>query len=88
MLYRSGLIALGALLLAACSGITVNTDYTLEQDFSRYDSFAWHPEGPPQTHSLDQVGGDIFDNRLRQLVEGNMQSKDKRICCGFIIVRA
>ena len=58
-----------ATLLTACATVNVNTDYALEQDFSGYRHYAWHPDGVQKTTSLDTMGGDIFDNRVRLAIE-------------------
>lgn len=57
-----------AITLSACSGVKINTDYAVEQDFSQYKRFAWHPDGVQPSKSLDTMGGDIYDSRVRRFV--------------------
>lgn len=61
--------------LAGCATITVTTDYALEQNFSGYRSYAWHPDGIEKTPSLDAMGGDIFDTRIRRIIEQTLADK-------------
>ena len=61
--------------LAACSTINITTDYALEQDFDDYTSYQWHPDGIKKTASLDLMGGDIFDTRVRRLIEQTIAEK-------------
>lgn len=72
------LTAIGALLLAACSTVTINTDFALEQDFSGYHTYAWHPDGVQSSAALDVMGGDIYDTRLRRAVEDTLTTKGMR----------
>lgn len=74
---RSVYLFLFSLLLAlgGCSTINVSTDYALEQDFSAYRNYQWHPDGIEKSASLDAMGGDIFDTRIRRLIEQTMASK-------------
>ncbi|MEH6552137.1 MAG: DUF4136 domain-containing protein [Pseudomonadales bacterium] len=58
-----------------CSGLTVNTDYAQEQDFSSYQSWQWHPDGPPQTADLNRMGSDIFDTRVKRLIDQDLAGK-------------
>jgi hypothetical protein len=69
------LIALAWACLAGCSSVTVNTDFALDQDFSQFHRYAWHPDGVKKSASLDALGGDIFDNRVRRAVEDILASK-------------
>lgn len=61
--------------LVACSTINVTTDYALEQNFDGYSSYQWHPDGIKKTASLDVMGGDIFDTRVRRLIEQTIAEK-------------
>ncbi|ROR94861.1 uncharacterized protein DUF4136 [Sinobacterium caligoides] len=58
-----------ALILAvtACSSYSVNSDYTEDYDFSQVKSFKWHQQ-PTDQASLNYLGGDIFDHRIRDYV--------------------
>ena len=61
--------------LSACSNITISTDYDVDHDFSGYETYQWHPSGPPQTADLNKVGSDIFDRRLTRLTEQKLADK-------------
>lgn len=69
------LIALTWAWLAGCSSVTVNTDFALDQDFSHYRTYAWHPDGIAKSDALDALGGDIFDRRLRKAMEDALAGK-------------
>ena len=61
--------------LCACTMVTVDTDFALEQDFNRYHSYQWHPDGVQQNASLDAMGGDIFDTRVRRVLQDTLHEK-------------
>lgn len=72
---RIASLLLVSLTLAACSTITVTTDYALEQNFGSFHSYAWHPDGVRNTRSLDLMGGDIFDTRIRRIINETLAQK-------------
>jgi hypothetical protein len=69
---------LATLSLTSCSTITVSSDYALEQDFSGYRQYAWHPDGIDKSASLEAMGGDIFERRVRRLIEAKLQALGMR----------
>ncbi len=68
----SGAAAL-TLVVCACGGIQVNTDYNPETDFSRYRTFAW-AEGSGGG-SDPRVTGDLMDQRFRRAIESELVSR-------------
>lgn len=69
------LLPLYLFLSSGCSTITVTTDYALEQSFANYHSYAWHPDGVQNSHALDVMGGDIFDTRVRRIINETLAEK-------------
>ena len=69
----------GALLIASCSNFTVDSDYTPETDFSAYKTYRWYSAKLRDPESLEFLGGDIFDRRVRTNIDSNLQAK------GFIL---
>ena len=70
--------ALGAaLLISACSGISVNQDFSPGADYSALTSWDWMPAG-------DREGGNplednpLLDGRIRSAIETQMQAKGFR----------
>ncbi len=61
--------------LSGCSTITVTTDYALEQNFGNYRGYQWHPDGTQKSKALDQMGGDIFDARIRRIINQTLAEK-------------
>jgi hypothetical protein len=61
--------------MVGCSTINITTDYALEQDFDGYRSYQWHPDGTAKSASLEAMGGDIFDTRVRRLLEQTLADK-------------
>jgi len=57
----------GALLVSACSGISISTDYDPQVDFSTFSTYTW----------VDSQSGvdNITDSRIRQSVDGAMAAK-------------
>lgn len=65
----------GALLLGACSNFTVDSDYTPETDFDSFTSYRWYSASLRDPKSLDFLGGDIFDKRVRENIDAQLQAK-------------
>ena len=66
-----GAVAL-TLVVCACGGVQVNTDYNPDIDFTRYRTFAW-AEG---SGSLDDPRlTDLVDQRFRRAVESELVSR-------------
>ena len=63
------------LLLAACSNFTVQTDYTPEIDFASFKTYSWYSATLRDPKSLDFLGGDIFDKRVRASIDNELQGK-------------
>lgn len=69
------LILLTVLAVAGCSTINVSTDYALEQNFSQYRTYQWHPDGVKKNAALDAMGGDIFATRIKRVTEETLAGK-------------
>ena len=67
-----GAVAL-TLVVCACGGIQVNTDYNPETDFTRYHTFAW-AEGSGSGGDL-RVTGDLMAQRFRRAIESELVSR-------------
>jgi len=62
-----------ALVVCACSGIQVNTDYNPEVDFSRYQTFAWAERAGSGDDAL--IDNELVDRRFRRAVESELASR-------------
>ncbi len=62
-----------ALLVSACGGIRVTTDFDPSTDFTRYRTFAWM-EGSGQSTD-PRVSGDLMDQRFRRAIESELVSR-------------
>lgn len=70
----------GLLFLAGCSSpVTVDSDYTPEIDFSGFKTYSWYNTALRDPKSLDYLGGDIFDKRVRYNIDAELQAK------GFVL---
>lgn len=67
-------------LLAACSTVSVSSDYTPETDFAAFKTYKWYHTKLRDPESLQYLGGDIFDQRVRHAINTVLQSK------GFVLV--
>jgi len=65
--------------LTACSSIEVSSDYALEHDFSNYHTYAWHPGEESAPGDLDRLGGDIFDKRVRKVINETLRARGLRL---------
>ncbi len=61
------------MVMSACSGIQVNTDYNPEVDFSRYQSFAWAERAGSGDDAL--IDNELVDQRFRRAVESELASR-------------
>ncbi len=62
-----------ALVVCACSGIQVNTDYNPEVDFSRYQTFEWAERAGSGDDAL--IDNELVDRRFRRAVESELASR-------------
>ena len=61
------------LVVCACGGIQVNTDYNPATDFTRYRTFAWaEGSGGGDDH---RVNNDLVDQRFRRAIESELVSR-------------
>ncbi|MDX1334480.1 MAG: DUF4136 domain-containing protein, partial [Gammaproteobacteria bacterium] len=66
-------ILLASLFLAACSTLTVQTDYNPEYDFSAIKTYQWVKT---EKHSDDvRVNNSLIINRVNKAINQNLQSK-------------
>lgn len=68
-------VFLSAVLAGCSSPVDINTDYTPETDFSAYKTYRWLNAEPREPGSLEVVGGDIFDKRMRHHVDRVLADK-------------
>ena len=61
------------LVMCACSGIQVNTDYNPETDFTRYQTFAWAERAGSGDDAL--IDNELVDRRFRRALEAEMASR-------------
>ncbi len=61
--------------VVGCSTINVSADYALDQDFSQYRSYQWHPDGVRENAALDVMGGDIFATRIKRVINETLAAK-------------
>jgi hypothetical protein len=67
------------LFITACSNFTVDSDYTPETDFDAFKTYSWYSAKLRDPQSLDLLGGDIFDKRVRYNIDQQLQAK------GFVL---
>ena len=67
---QRGLLLLGLALTAACSGISVNSDYMPGTNFTPYRTYGWMPNAPAPTPE-DR----LIDTRIRSAVEAGLAEK-------------
>ena len=65
--------------LVACSNFTVDSDYTPDTDFDSYKTYRWYDSEMRDPASLELLGGDIFDRRVRDSINAELRAK------GFIL---
>lgn len=64
------------ILISACSGVKVSTDYDSSADFSHLESFSWHV--PSQTEVTRYAQSDIMDKRIRRNIASGLVNKGYR----------
>jgi len=69
---RSAAAAAIALSLAACSGMTIRSDFNPQADFSKYTTYAWLPT--PQTGN-PRTDNAIVEGRIKNAVDAALQAK-------------
>ncbi len=69
--------ALGFLLLAGCTTLTVQTDYDTSYDFSTLKTYAWL-EGKPPSNDI-RINNSLIINRVVNAVNHNLQAKGYRL---------
>ena len=68
-----------ALVITACSTFSVDSDYTPETDVDAFKTYSWYSAKLRDPESLDFLGGDIFDKRVRYNIDQQLQAK------GFVL---
>jgi hypothetical protein len=69
-------VLLSILLLGACaSPFTVDSDYTAQTDFGALKTYNWYNGALRDPRSLEYLGGDIFDKRVRSNIDAQLQAK-------------
>jgi len=66
-------VAGSAVMLAGCSGISVNQDFQPGTDFAPYQEYAW------MTNQRAPSNDQFLDQRIRAAIEGEMQTKGYRL---------
>jgi hypothetical protein len=73
---RTAATAAIALSLAACSGISVRSDYNPQADFSKYTTYAWLPA--PQTGN-PRTDNAIIEGRIKSGVDAALAAKGYKL---------
>lgn len=73
--YHALTILTGMLFIAACSSFSVDSDYTPETDFDSFKTYNWYSTSLRDPASLEILGGDIFDKRVRHNIDTTLQAK-------------
>ena len=66
-------LAATLLIVAGCSGVSVNTDYDTGTDFQELHTYRWMPAGNPPFGSTG-----LWDQRIRRSVNSTLQAKGLR----------
>ena len=61
------------LVVGACSGIQVNSDFNPEVDFSQYETFNWAERAGSGDDAL--IDNELVDQRFRRAVESELASR-------------
>jgi hypothetical protein len=69
---RLFVVALVAVALPACSGISVDSVYDVQYDFTNLDSFTWAPKEPEQGADLPY---DLLDRWIKDSVDNTLAAK-------------
>ena len=75
-------VAIMAMLLAACSGLPVSTDYAPDVDFSGLKTYAWLAPPVKAVSSDPEADNDLVRQRIISAVDGQLQAR------GFVLVDA
>ena len=75
---RTGFAATAAfaVIMAACSGLTVNSDYDPSANFSAFQTYEWLPDAESDASELAQ--DPLVDRRIRAAIDNDLQSKGFR----------
>ena len=65
-----------AFVVAACSGLTVNSDFDPSANFSAFQSYEWLPDS--QSESAQMAQDPLVDRRIRAAIDNDLQSKGFR----------
>lgn len=67
--------ATAAAVVAGCSPVNVDRDYSLSYDFGQLDTYQWHPDGPLD-EDYRELGNDILHERIHEAVDNILEGKD------------
>jgi hypothetical protein len=73
--FRSGVLVLAVVAVAACSSVAVYHDYDVEADFTRYKTYQWVPSDPDSTlpgTDAALASNTLLDRRIRDAVDAAM----------------
>ena len=73
-LARSAALVTLVLAAAACSGVKYHTDYDTGIDFTKYQTFAWHPSGS-EVPDDPRFNGEIIARRIERSTEKALVAK-------------
>jgi len=69
-------LAAATVLLAACSGLSVVSDFDPSGNFSAYQTFEWLPDA--ETEGSGVAADPLIDGRIRAAIEADLQAKGFR----------
>ena len=75
---RNTTVLLAALLVPACSGISVDQDFSPGANFSALTSWDWMPEADREVGGDPRADNPLLDQRIRAAIETQMQAKGFR----------
>ncbi len=67
--------ALVSLLLVACTGVPVSTDYAPDVNFSGLQSYAWLPRAEDAPVKDPEADNDLVRQRIQSAVEAQLQAR-------------
>lgn len=75
---KSGFAATAAfaVIMAACSGLTVNSDFDPGANFNAFQTYEWLPDSESEAAAL--ADDPIIDRRIRAAIDSNLQAKGFR----------
>jgi hypothetical protein len=69
------LVVAAAMFVTGCSSISTSFDYDRQVDFTKFETFAWMPsDNTAQNAQQAQLQNDLFTQRLRQAVNGSLET--------------